>query len=733
MAEGISIDLTVHDRGTAVVKRFGVELGSLFKKFGGDGAAAASKFKSTMSGVTSSLQHGTQAAGNFGKGVSGLHGLLGGLAAALAALGLSKLVGDITSTAQNMERLQLAMNAAAGGAKEGAAEMQFIREQSERLGLELASTADAYKGLLAATTAAGKETDEARYIFLGVAEAARAMGLSTEDTKGTLLAVQQIMSKGKVSAEELRQQLGERFPVAVGLMSKALGVTVQQLDKMLEQGQLTADTLLPFATELRKKFGPELAGAIDSSVASQARLKNAFNDLKTAIGQGGLLDAVKIVSDGLTQLFKDIGSTDAPRRLGEAFKFAATELVRLGKEYGPQAVEVIIRLAKVVSENFKPALDAIAMTGRQVWAGFQAGANQAIIIVGTVVAKIAQAAGWLQEQGAKLTSILPFSKPEEVKRIEESAAGYRRIQEEMQGVVAQAKAARDASLDFIRVGPEEAPKAADAIKEVKQEVQGVAEAAQNTQAETDNSLSHIEAKGDRVAAKIKADFQETGESIKQSFKGAADAAEQAFDRMAERSKMLSEQTSQMNKDLDGLAEFYSKNSRIEYGDTMQELQEQLKFFQRERSTTWLNSNETSARGYQQFLNEQFDAIIGDIQERIAGLREQDQGGVTGTGSSGYDVGTTRRNGSTRGSGSGSSGGGSASSGSLVLGSSSGSSRTGGGSSAGGGTVIIEGAQFNINQNGIDPQAIDARGLVRAMLPALREEIRRGELAGVRSA
>jgi tape measure domain-containing protein len=68
-----------------------------------------------------------------------------------------------------------------------------------------------------------------------------------------MTALTQMIGKGKISAEELRGQLGEALPSAMGIMAKSLGVTTQQLDKMMANGELMAADVLPkFATEMEK-------------------------------------------------------------------------------------------------------------------------------------------------------------------------------------------------------------------------------------------------------------------------------------------------------------------------------------------------------------------------------------------------------------------------------------------------------------------------------------------------
>ncbi|MFO1707908.1 hypothetical protein QOU65_33325, partial [Pseudomonas aeruginosa] len=74
--------------------------------------------------------------------------------------------------------------------------MEYVREVSERLGLELLNTSQAYSRLVAAA----KETPELggslRTIFEGVASATTALHLTRQETNGILLALEQMVSKG---------------------------------------------------------------------------------------------------------------------------------------------------------------------------------------------------------------------------------------------------------------------------------------------------------------------------------------------------------------------------------------------------------------------------------------------------------------------------------------------------------------------------------------------------------
>ena len=216
-------------------------------------------------------------------------------AAGVAGIGLSiaGAVESIKSIAQATIQFQQFTNTlqvGTGSAQKAGEALSFVRAESQRLGLDLATAADQFGKLTAASKGTALEGQATREIFSSVAAAATALGLSAEQTSGSLLAIQQIISKGTVSAEELRGQLGERLPGAFQIAARAIGVTTQELDKLLRTGSLTAEQLLPaLSKELNKTFGPQAEQAAQGLTAQMNRMNTALFDLKIAIGESGLI------------------------------------------------------------------------------------------------------------------------------------------------------------------------------------------------------------------------------------------------------------------------------------------------------------------------------------------------------------------------------------------------------------------------------------------------------------
>ena len=203
------------------------------------------------------------------------------------------------------------LRTATGGAQGAGTAMGFLREETERLGLNFRASATAFSGFLAAARGTRLEGEAAREVFRGVGEAARVMNLSAADTQGVFTALEQIVSKGTVSAEELRGQLGERLPGAFQIAARAMGVTTQELDKMLRQGELLAEDLLPaLARELSSTVAGELPEATGLAAANFERMRNAVEALQIAITQSGLLDFLSDAARGATAFIRALTPID---------------------------------------------------------------------------------------------------------------------------------------------------------------------------------------------------------------------------------------------------------------------------------------------------------------------------------------------------------------------------------------------------------------------------------------
>lgn len=255
---------------------------SELEKLGKVDRANSDSFKRTNKQFNDDLAKTKNSLGGFGDQLNSLKQQVIGAFAVSSLIAFGK---EAVATAAKIEGIGNSLKFITGSSANAEKTMAYLRELSNRLGLEFESTAQAFKLFAGATTQAGMTLGQTKSIFESVSKAVTTMGLSADDANGVFLALSQIMSKGKVSAEELRGQIGERIPGAFTIAAKSIGVTEQQLNKMLEQGQIISKDFLPkFAKQLEKDLGGGAENAANSTQAALNRISNAYSSFKDWFG-----------------------------------------------------------------------------------------------------------------------------------------------------------------------------------------------------------------------------------------------------------------------------------------------------------------------------------------------------------------------------------------------------------------------------------------------------------------
>jgi len=298
--------------------------------------------RDALTNVGNEAKSSTAAVSTLGTSIRKVQQLL---AVGFAGYGLTSASQAIVNTNLQWQQAQYTMEAATGSAAKARQELEYVREVSERLGLELLSTSQSYARLVAAakeTPALGKSLHS---IFEGVTAAATTLHLTKSETDSVLLALEQMVSKGKVQTQELVLQLGQRVPGAFALAAKALGTNTEQLSKWLEKGMIPAAEFLPrFGAALEEAYGSSAQQAAKGLNSELNRLSNAFTELKIEAGEAGFIDSYTnairelqtilkdpAVKDGLNTLIKSLGKLIEFGVKGAAstvgvIKFAAEEI-----------------------------------------------------------------------------------------------------------------------------------------------------------------------------------------------------------------------------------------------------------------------------------------------------------------------------------------------------------------------------------------------------------------------
>lgn len=238
-----------------------------------------------------------------------------------AYLGLSaaaRTIQSIFTTTKQLDALDMAYKQVLGTQERVAKADQFLSDITKNYGLELLTTRKAYLKYLAAIKTTNITAEEGEQIFRSFAKAGAILGLTADENKGVFLALEQMISKGKVSAEELRLQLGERMPGAFQIMAKSIGVTTLELSKMLERGEVISEDVLPnFAKEIERTFGIENLNKVDTLAAAQARLSNEWINFVDALSASDTFRSVIGSLSSMLGLLNDFVEIPVSEKLRE--------------------------------------------------------------------------------------------------------------------------------------------------------------------------------------------------------------------------------------------------------------------------------------------------------------------------------------------------------------------------------------------------------------------------------
>lgn len=305
--------------------------------------AAANKATSSASQLSAALNQQAGAAknaksaqallANQGRQALGIFERMRGelMALATAYVGIQatmNLAGGAVDAYKTRQQSLIKISTIVGDSQEALrAEWEYMVGLADRLGINVADLSANYTKFAVAANAVGLGMQETKYIFENIAKAGRVFGLSADDMNGVFRALEQMLSKGQVYAEELRQQLGERLPGAVAMFAKGMGMTIQELTKAMENGEIKAEAVINFARAQGEAVQAQLDAANKSVGAAEERLKTAMFLFKLAIADSGFIDAYTRAVERLTAYLRSDDGAEAAQKIGDAFSALADALI----------------------------------------------------------------------------------------------------------------------------------------------------------------------------------------------------------------------------------------------------------------------------------------------------------------------------------------------------------------------------------------------------------------------
>lgn len=224
--------------------------------------------------------------------------------AMLEVAGSAAKVGEALYTASaQTENLRTRLDLATGG--KGAQELAYVTALADRLGLQLNATGQAYADFATKARGTALEGAQVQTIFTGIASANAAMGLSVEQGNASLAAVLDLMGKGTIGASDFSEKLGH-IPEAALVGAQALGVTQERFSQMLQTGEVVTQDFLPrFSQALQSSLGEGTDKAADRLDAGTQRMANAWDKLKSAVGDSGIS---QMISFGMNAAANDMNA-----------------------------------------------------------------------------------------------------------------------------------------------------------------------------------------------------------------------------------------------------------------------------------------------------------------------------------------------------------------------------------------------------------------------------------------
>ena len=334
---------------TREAERLDKQLAKMEKRGRGGRMAGVAKGAGAIAGA--GVFGGPEGALGAGIGLAfgGLPGAIAGGAIGAQLGGIRQAAGETASYAAELNKLRIALKGVTTSQDEYQQALAFVTQSSRQFAIPQEIVLRQFTKLQASVQGAGGSLEETKETFTGITAAVRATGGNLQDLDSALTATSQVFSKGKVSAEELRQQIGERLPGAFTLFADSMGKTPQELDKALEKGEVSLQDFLKFSQDIFERYGEAAETIVKSPSAAGARLAVELAELRETVG--GTLQPIGA-------LFQDL----AAKAVG-FLNSIIRKIQELGRNLGNLAAPLAGAIGSIAGGPFGPLLGALGRVG----------------------------------------------------------------------------------------------------------------------------------------------------------------------------------------------------------------------------------------------------------------------------------------------------------------------------------------------------------------------------------
>ena len=277
MSDGdISINLRLEDKDFSVTVRNAGRLLSELRQNLNTTATGARAAEKHFGSFTTQLRHTVMAMASIRFALMDIHDVF---------LQLPKAILKSTGEVERMTKLMEGLSKETDELRkkqEAANNTKFVFNLAQNAPFEVKALSDAFIKLKIAGL------DPTNGSLQTLADSIARFGGTSEHMHRASVAIQQMVGKGVISMEELRQQLGEAMPTAMQAMAKGTGLSMSDLVNKISKGTVEAKSALErmFAVLKTENDGAALK-MMDSYVGQIEKLKTSWTIFANEIGQSG--------------------------------------------------------------------------------------------------------------------------------------------------------------------------------------------------------------------------------------------------------------------------------------------------------------------------------------------------------------------------------------------------------------------------------------------------------------
>jgi len=294
-------------------------------------------FNGNINTVTQSFQQAESRANGFGLSLKNMAVGAGLYFGTREVVGFGKELFntriEIDSMASSLSAILPRFDKTKTGTQLAAEEINYLKEATTRLGVSFEVALPSYMQFLAGSKESLERTRKNFEAFAGIS---RMYGINSQRFGLVVNALSQMQSKGVVSMEELRQQLGDSLPGALNLFAEAAGMSTAKFTEMVSNGQIGAGLISKVSDLIQQKYGVDIVNASKTLGAETAKLSNQWLFFKDTLSKefspamSSTVAGLTSLTTGLASVFKAISDQTAFRKLDSDLQALVTTLRIVG-------------------------------------------------------------------------------------------------------------------------------------------------------------------------------------------------------------------------------------------------------------------------------------------------------------------------------------------------------------------------------------------------------------------